>query len=198
MLWPPVGSLFNRSNDPNAFCPDSEVLPLTEEKSVVTDHIDALVADGATLTTVGLVWGWRTISPRWQSAWGLDNRPVDYGDDVVKKAIVFMTDGITVIHSGNRYYNAYGFTEDRRLGTRSSARARTEADNRLLESCNLAKEEGIEVFTVMYALDNAAIEQLYRACASSSDHFFDAPNGPQLEAAFEDIAGRLAALHLSE
>lgn len=198
MLWPPVGSLFNASNDPNAFCPDSEVLPLTEEKSVVADHIDAMVADGATLTTVGFVWGWRTISPQWQSAWDLDDRPVNYNDEAIKKAIVFMTDGITVIHSDDRYYNAYGFTEDGRLGTTSASGATSEADDRLLESCTLAKEQGIEVFTVMYALDNATIEQLYRACASSSDHFFDAPNGPQLEAAFENIAGRLVALHLSE
>lgn len=198
MLWPPVNSYFNPTNDPNLYCPDSVILPLTEEKSVIADHIDDLVADGATLTTVGFVWGWRSISPRWRTAWGLPEGPVDYEDSAIKKAIVFMTDGITVIHSGQRFYNAYGFTNDGRLGTRSPWRARREADDRLLESCTLAKEQGIEVFTVMYDLNNAFIEQLYRACASSPDHFFDAPNGSQLEAAFEDIAGRLVALHLSE
>jgi Flp pilus assembly protein TadG len=198
MLWPPVNSLFNYYNDPNAYCPDAEVLPLTEEKSTIVDHIDGLSARGATLTTVGFVWGWRTISPHWGSSWGLSESPVNYGDKAIKKAIVFMTDGITVIHSGNRYYNAYGFTEEGRLGTTGPGLATIEANDRLLESCSLAKEEGVEVFTVMYDLNNAAIEQLYRACASSTTHFFDAPDGPRLEAAFENIAGRLVALHLSE
>lgn len=197
MLWPPVGSMFNPDNDPNAFCPDAEILPLEDQKSVIADHIEDMEATGATLTTVGFVWGWRTISPRWRDAWGLEGQPVDYGSSTTKKAIVFMTDGITVIHRGRRYYNAYGFTRDRRLGTRSASRAQEEADDRLLESCTLAKEEGVEVFTVMYALDNATIEQLYRACASSPAHFFDVPNGPQLKTAFEDIAGRLVGLHIS-
>lgn len=197
-LWPPVNSYFNPTNDPNHRCPDSEVLPLMQEKSVIVGHIKNLVAEGATLTTVGFVWGWRTISPRWRTAWDLEEGPVDYDDTAIKKAIVFMTDGVTVIHSGDRFYNAYGFTKDKRLGSASASKSRKEADDRLLESCNLAKQQGIEVFTVMYDLNDAYIEQLYRACATSTAHFFDAPNGPKLKTAFEDIAGRLVALHLSE
>jgi len=198
MLWPPVDSFFNPSNDPNLFCPDNEVLPLTKNRTTIADHVEALSAEGATLTTVGFVWGWRTISPLWGSAWGLDEGPVDYGDKAIKKAIVFMTDGITVIHPEDKYYNAYGFTEDGRLGTTAADVATQEADDRLLESCELAKEEGVEIFTVMYALNDPTIEQLYRDCASSSAHFFDVPDSTRLEGAFGSIAGRLVGLHLSQ
>ena len=198
LLWPPVNSYFNPSNDPNAYCPDPEVLPLTESKSEVADHIDTLAPLGATLNTAGFVWGWRSISPRWRSAWNLGDRPLDYDEPGASKAIVFMTDGKTTFYPGRSYYGAYGFTNERRLGTSSPGRAVQEADKRLLESCALARAEGIQVFTVMYALNDASVEQLYRNCASSEGHFFDAPNGGTLEAAFRNIAGQLSSLRLSQ
>lgn len=197
MLWPPVGSYFNTSNDPNAFCPDSEVLPLTEKKSDVLDHIDALTADGATVSLPGFVWGWRTLSPRWRASWDLDDKPVDYGDQAIKKVIVFMTDGVTVIHPDDRWFNAYGFTQDGRLGTIDDEQAEVEVDDRLRESCRLAKEEGIQIYTVMYALSDPYVEDLFRDCASSRSHFFAAPDGDKLDAAFKSIAGKLVSLRLS-
>ncbi len=198
MLWPPVGSYFNTGNDPNAFCPDSEILPLTKQKQTIADHIAALTADGATVPLPGFVWGWRTISPNWRTAWNLDQGPVDYDDPAIKKAIVFMTDGVTVMHPGNDWFNAYGFTEDGRLGTTDPALAKQEVDDRLLESCALAKAEGIEIYAVMYALSDSYVENLFRACASSSAHFFDAPDADVLDAAFKSIAGRLVSLRISE
>jgi len=196
LLWPAVNSPFNSSNDPNAFCPDGEILPLTAEKSVVSDHIDDLTAFGFTMTNVGFTWGWRTISPLWSGEWGASAAPVDYDDPVIKKAIIFMTDGIAD-WSGN-YYTAYGFLNDGELGTTNETLAEAEVNDRLLESCELAKAEGIEVYTVMFALDNPAIEDDYRACATSDDHFFDAPDGAELDAAFREIAGQLTSLRLTQ
>jgi hypothetical protein len=67
LLWPAdPDNAYNPDGDPNAFCPKSEVLPLTAEKSVIEAHINGLEADGFTMTNVGFTWGWRTISPRWQ------------------------------------------------------------------------------------------------------------------------------------
>lgn len=198
LLWPPVNSLFNPTNDPNAYCPDADILPLTREKSLIVDHIDGLAPLGATLNNAGFVWGWRSISPRWQGAWNLGNRPLDYDEPALTKAIVFMTDGETTFYSGDQYYGAYGFTEEGRLGTTNTAAEVQEANNRLLESCALAKAEGIQIFTIMYALNNATVEQLYRSCANTEDHFFDAPDGNSLTAAFRDIAGQLSSLRLSQ
>ncbi len=196
LLWPALNSRYNRSNDPNAFCPDSEVLPLTAEKSTVADHIDDLSASGFTMTNVGFTWGWRTVSPRWRGAWGSAQAPVEYDDPKINKAIIFMTDGIA--DWSRDYYTAYGFLRDGRLGSKNERRAESEVNDRLLESCEAAKAEGIEVYTVMFALNNAAIERDYRACASSDDHFFDAPDGDELDAAFRDIAGQLTSLRLTQ
>jgi Flp pilus assembly protein TadG len=197
LLWPAESNNpFNPSNDPNAFCPDSEVLPLTAEKSTVAAHIDGLEASGFTMTNVGFAWGWRTLSPRWRGEWGAVSAPVDYDHPTIKKAIIFMTDGVADWSS--RYYTAYGFLHEGRLGTKNEKKAEAEVNNRLLESCELAKEAGVEVYTVMFALNDPKIEQDYRACASSSEHFFDAPDGARLEEAFRDIAGRLTALRLTQ
>lgn len=196
-LWPiGEGTGFNPSENPNAFCPDSEVLPLTAEKSVISDHIDGLEAEGFTMTNVGFTWGWRTISPEWQGEWGSTEFPVANDHPTIKKAIIFMTDGVADWAPG--YYTSYGFLDERRLGTGSERRAESEVNDRLLASCELAKEQGIEVYTVMFALNNATIERDYRACASSNEHFFDAPNGDALDAAFRDIAGQLTSLRLTQ
>ncbi len=204
-LWPVIEddpstrrneTRFNPSNDPNAFCPDSEILPLTAERSVIGEHINDLTAFGFTMTNVGFTWGWRAISPRWQGEWDDEQMPVAYDHPTIQKAIIFMTDGIA--DWDDSYYTPYGFLQDQRLGTSNERRAEAEVNNRLLESCELAKAEGVEVYTVMFALDNPTIEQNYRACATSEDHFFDAPNGEQLEAAFREIAGQLTSLRLTQ
>ena len=107
-----------------------------------------------------------------------------------------MTDGRADWAPG--YYTSYGFLDDERLGTTNETLAEAEVNDRLLESCELAKAEGIEVYTVMFALDDATIEADYRACASSDEHFFDAPDGDELDQAFRDIAGRLTSLRLTQ
>lgn len=195
LLWPAVSSPYNSSNDPNAYCPDSEVLPLTAEKSVISGHIDDLTAKGFTMTNVGFTWGWRTVSPRWQGEWGAADTPVAYDHSTIKKAIIFMTDGIA--DWSDNYYTAYGFLSDGTLGTTNETLAEAEVNDRLLETCELAKAEGIEVYTVMFALNNPTIESDYRACASSDDHFFDAPDGDELDAAFREIAGQLTSLRIT-
>jgi len=196
-LWPAgEGTGFNPSSDPNAFCPESEVLPLTAERAVISGHIDDLEAEGFTMTNVGFTWGWRSISPLWQGEWDSAEAPVDYDHPNISKAIIFMTDGRADWAPG--YYTSYGFLADDRLGTTNETIAESEVNDRLLESCELAKEQGIEVYTVMFDLDDPVIEADYRSCASSNEHFFDAPDGTALEAAFKNIAGQLTSLRLTQ
>lgn len=182
--------------NPNTLCTQNEVLPLTAEKSVIAGHVDGLVAAGGTITNIGLSWGWRTISPRWRGEWGSTEAPVDYDHPTIKKAVIFMTDGETALDFVD--YSAYGELSDQRLGTSNEDAAEQEIDDRMLESCELVKQEGIEVYTIMFALNNAQVEQNFRACATSEEHFFDAPDGEELEAAFQEIAGQLTSLRLTQ
>jgi hypothetical protein len=188
----------NPSDGINSRCPESEILPLTSNRATLQDHIDDLEADYGTMTNVGLTWGWRTISENWQGKWDGDVEPADYDDADTVKAIVFMTDGVA--DWGPGWYSAYGHLAEGRLGTTNETQAEQEIDDRLLQSCTVAKADGIEIYTVMFALDSAppSVEATYRACATSDAHFFDAATGTELEAAFSQIAGRLTSLRLTQ
>jgi hypothetical protein len=192
--WPPVTG----SNGPNKGCPDTEVLPLTGERSTVDARIDALDAAGGsgTLTGVGLIWGWRAISPRWRAAWGDPSLPLDYDEPKMRKAVVFLTDGLTNFPTSD--YNAYGFLSEGRLGTTSKSAADTELEKRLAGMCTAMKNEGIEVFTIMFQLSDADLENLYRNCASSSSNFFNSPTNEALAQAFRAIGGRLTELRIAQ
>ena len=78
---------------PNRYCP-VELLPLTSDKSDIEDKIDEMYSDGNTHINVGLVWGWRVLSPTAPFTEGHA-----YDDEDYNKAIVLMTDGENVMSS---------------------------------------------------------------------------------------------------
>ncbi len=194
--WPPIIDAAHEG--PNAWCPVNAVTPLTGNRTLLDNQIDALVADGATIPNVGLVWGWRSISPRWRGEWvGVDaSLPLDADTPDLTKAVVFMTDGATDWWWSD--YTPYGFLDDARLGTTNEALVEAEIDNRVRTICENIKAEGVELYTIMFDLSSTYIEDMYRTCASSSDHFFDASNGAELEEAFKRIGRRLTALRLKQ
>jgi hypothetical protein len=194
--WPPV--VFDHSG-PNWFCPVNEITSLTDQRSTIDDAIEALDArsGGGTQTSTGLVWAWRTISPRWQGLWHgptPNDLPLDYGEPNMTKAIVFMTDGIADIGWERM---AYGFLSDGNLGTTSESAAEAEVNSRLTTICNAIKAEGVLVFSVMFAVTDPTIETTYRNCASEPAYFFNSPTGDELDDAFRQIGRRLASLRLA-
>ncbi|MGI9491839.1 MAG: TadE/TadG family type IV pilus assembly protein, partial [Geminicoccaceae bacterium] len=161
--------------------------------------IDALDArsGGGTQTSVGMVWGWRTISPSWRGRWHGPtpaDLPLDYDEPNMTKAIVFMTDGIADMGWEK---TAYGFLSEGRLGTTNEAVAEAEINNRLSAICEAVKNEGILVFSVMFAVTNPSIETTYQNCASEPNYFFNSPTGDELEAAFRQIGRKLASLRIT-
>lgn len=186
--------------DPNIVCPVNEVISLTDQRSTIADGIEALEArsGGGTQTSTGLVWGWRTLSPRWRGYWGSPTpteMPLDYEEPDLIKAIVFMTDGIADI---GWELMAYGFLDESELGTTNENLAEAEVNTRLSTICEAIKEEGIRIFTVMFAVTNPTIETTYRDCASEPEYFFNSATGDELENAFSSIGRQLASLRLSE
>lgn len=195
--WPPVA--FN-VRGPNWFCPVNEVTPLTDLRATIEAGINALDArsGGGTQTSQGLVWGWRTLSPRWRGLWHgptPNSMPLDYSEPNLTKAVVFMTDGIADI---GWELMAYGFLNQGNLGTTNESVAEAEVNNRLGTICQSMKDEGIQIFSVMFAVTDPSIETTYRDCASKPEYFFNSPTGDELETAFEQIGRRLASLRLAQ
>ncbi|MEZ5932287.1 MAG: pilus assembly protein TadG-related protein [Alphaproteobacteria bacterium] len=194
--WPPV--TFDASG-PNWFCPVNVITSLTDQRATIEAGINALDArsGGGTQTSQGLVWGWRTLSPRWKGLWHgptPNSMPQDYDEPDLVKAVVFMTDGIADI---GWELMAYGFLSQGKLGTTNEALAEAEVNTRLTTVCEAMKAEGILIFSVMFAVTDSTIETTYRNCASRPDYFFNSPTGDELETAFEQIGRRLASLRVA-
>ncbi|MGI9433614.1 MAG: pilus assembly protein TadG-related protein [Geminicoccaceae bacterium] len=194
--WPPVAF---QIGGPNRYCPINEITSLTEQRSAIETGINALDArsGGGTQTSVGLAWGWRAISPRWRNEWHgptPNDRPKDYDEPNLIKAVVFMTDGIADI---GWELMAHGFLSDGNLGTTNEAAAEAEINTRLTTICNAMKAEGIQIFSVMFAVTDPTIEATYRDCASNPDFFFNSPTGDELDDAFAQIGRRLASLRIA-
>ena len=204
-LWPSSqygfwASYFFGPYDPNQVCPTNEVIPLTDQRDTIEAGIRALDAQsgGGTQTSQGLVWGWRTISPQWQGRWKgatPNSMPLDSDEPNLIKAIVFMTDGIADI---GWELMAYGFLSEGRLGTTNEAAAEGEINSRLSTICQAIKDQGIQIFSVMFAVTDPTIESTYRDCASDPSSFFNSPTGDELESAFEAIGRKLASLRIAQ
>lgn len=218
---------FNNSigRGPNSGCP-SQILPLTAEKTTVMASLDAMRPwySGGTMGNVGMVWGWRAISPRWRGHWkDSDNTlPLDYDEPLVDKVVIMMTDGENTIFSHGSQsifdYNSYSRHEkspywrngpadynasstdsytnrDGRLRYTSTSYYRNYVDDKFAAICENMKTAGVTIYTIKFKAGN---ESLYRNCATSDAHFYNSPTTEALEDAFKSIGQELSNLRVAE
>ena len=105
--WDPDGSLADLSEEngaqnegtgPNLGCGPA-ITSLTAEKTTVQDAIDEMLPwhRGGTMANLGLAWGWRVLSPKWQALWGGDTPeelPLAYEAPSMEKVVILLTDGV--------------------------------------------------------------------------------------------------------
>ena len=74
---------------------------MTANATTVTNAINAMTAQGNTHIDLGLAWGWRMLSPRWQGLWGgemnTNSLPLAYNTKGMNKAVVLLTDGFNTV-----------------------------------------------------------------------------------------------------
>lgn len=177
-LWDPFYNSYYYWNRTYG-CPDDAILPLTASKSAVTGAINGLDAYGNTRTDIGIVWGWRVLSPKWRGLWGDANLPLDYDEELMDKALIIMTDGEnTPWLSGDSI-------------------SVNDTNSRLLEVCTAMKAEGITVFTITFQAP-PTLDPVFSACASGAGNHFTSPTEEDLNAAFQQIATQLSNLRITE
>ena len=174
----------NSASNGRYVCPAASLMPLTNDKTCLTNTVNGYVANGATAGHIGLAFGWNTISPNWSSIFTGSNAPSAYGNPNVTKVVLLMTDG-----DFNTSYTA---------GT-GSAEQTAESNTRTTALCNAMKDpaRNIQIYTVAFQAPPAA-EALLRNCASSTSHYFDANDNAQLKAAFKEIAKRLQQIRIQQ
>ncbi|SMF12675.1 Flp pilus assembly protein TadG [Tistlia consotensis] len=199
----------NNGLGPNLGCGPA-ITPLTGDRSVADAAIDAMGAwhRGGTTTNLGVVWGWRVLSPRWRGLWNTDpTLPLDYDAPLMDKAVVILTDGDNNLYngmapSGDTDYTGYQRLSAGRLGTTNRDTARQRLNDRMVETCNAMKQQGIIIYTVTFQVANNssgdAIRQVFRSCATSPGNYFDSYDGSDLSTAFRTIATQLANLRIAQ
>jgi Flp pilus assembly protein TadG len=195
------------SRGPNKGCSIQPLMRLTTNFDNVRDGIRNMTASGNTNIPIGLMWGWNTLSPRAPFADG-----VAYLTDKHKKIVVLMTDGDNTLSNvdtpnGSDYAGAAYVRQRRIIGANGVAinegdsnAARTAGlDHRLALLCaNMkAPSSDIEIYTIRVEVSGGSSTVL-RNCATTADHYYDVSDASQLTTVFQNIAGQIAALHLSK
>ncbi len=169
---------------PNYICPRTPITPLSTSPSQQKAAIDTMVAAGHTYGNFGMVWGGRVLSEDFPFEEG---RP--WNNPYWRKAIVMMTDGVNTMHP---YYSAYGRTQDHNLDP-------GDLNDRFAEVCDDLKEKGAIIYTVtFYSNVDDNTKDFYRECATSEDHYHDAPGQQDLINVFEVISRELSQLHITD
>jgi hypothetical protein len=149
------------------------MMPLTDVKddtgwTNLNQKIDDMQASGNTNVTIGLAWGWHSLTP---------NLPLTEGSDPAPdkdKVIVLLTDGTN--------------TQNRWSSTESHIDARTSL------ACTNVKAANIKIYTVRVIDGNAT---LLRNCATRPSMYYDVSQADQLNSVFTSIAQNLANLRVS-
>lgn len=186
---------------PNFACPD-RLLRLTTSKADVINKINSLNywSSGGTISSEGLMWGWRTVSPNGPFAQG-----AAYGSS--KKFIVLMTDGVNSLVDNRPSgrvellsdYTAYNFLVYGRMGTSQNfGLAEQFLNDRMLTACTNAKAKGISIFTILFRETNATIVDLLKNCATSPSQALRASDSASLQAAFSNVAAQVNSLRLTK
>lgn len=169
---------------PNYICPQSHITPLSSNQSLLLDRIDEMQASGHTLGNVGMVWGWRVISPDFPFEEG-----ASYTDEAWRKVVIMMTDGQNTMHPR---YSAYRRTYDHNIDA-------GDLNDKLETTCESMKDEGIIIYTITFTSSiNDTTKDYYRNCATDSTKYHDAPGQDDLVEAFEAISRELSNLYIRE
>jgi len=189
----------NNGRGPNLGCGPA-ITPLQPSRATVLAAINEMQPwfRGGTMTNVGLAWGWRVLSPRWRGLWPgtPPDRPGDYGDGLVDKVAVILTDGENQFFNDD--YTSWGRRSWGRIGATGSSAANDRLDTRMAEICTAMKQEGIILYTITFRVSDSGTRSLFAGCASSPAHYFDSPSNEQLREAFRQIAGSLSNLRLAQ
>ena len=217
----------NDATGPNIGCGPA-ITPLTNQRDVAMAAIDEMLAwaRGGTTSNLGVVWGWRTISPRWRGLWpglggawpgphGAMDMPLDHGEPLMSKAVVLLTDGNNQFYDWPGFYplpeyvgpptgngpsgsdhTAYGRLKDWQPGY-TALQGQRALDAKLKRVCTAMRAEGIEVFTITFGDGlNAETQAVYKSCAGDPGRYYHAPSGAELAIAFRSIGQQLSNLRI--
>jgi Flp pilus assembly protein TadG len=198
---------WDKFSGPNQGCP-VPILPLQDAttsagQTAVQNTVNAMWPRdaGGTQVAIGMIWGWRVLSPNGPFA-ANNGHPLSYANQATlawKKAVILMTDGTEEWPQTNQdtglSYLADGKIGTTNFGTVSSSPG--PLDTRLQTVCNNMKASGnFVIYTIGLGSDGASNTEL-RNCATPDGGFYPATPS-NLTTVFQSIANSLLTLRLSQ
>jgi len=183
----------------------NSIQPLSTDTTMLKRRIDKLVSGGSTAGHLGTAWAWYLLSPNWntvlQAAFPTSYAAGPYSDlttlnskgqPKLRKIAVLMTDGD---------YNINYCKGTEALNSNQTPQIKCNSENGLSQAqatslCTAIKNAKIEVYTVGFEV-SAAAKAFLTSCATDASHYYDATTDVALQAAFRDIALKIATLRLT-
>lgn len=160
--------------DAASYCPESSLLPLTDDLTAFDAAIDSLTAGGLTAGHLGVAWSWYLVAPDWDDIWPAASAPLAYTEPHSVKAVVLMTDG----QFNTSYASGMG-----------------DSNTQAKAMCEEMRDEGVRIYAVAFQAPTSAKDTL-KDCTGDDSRFFDAASGSELLAAYDAIASQLSQLTL--
>jgi Flp pilus assembly protein TadG len=167
----------NENNTFNNQCSLRPIVPFSTNWTMLKNEIDAMVAGGATNTTIGFVWGWQMLT----NGAILSNAAAP-DPKSLEKVMVYLTDGLNTYDRGG-------------IGTCNGSSACPRVDVRSELVCAGIRNAGITVYTVRLIEGNAT---LLRNCATNPSMYYSVSTASELTNVFKSIAQALSNLRLSK
>ena len=162
-----------------ASCLSGTVLPLTSNWGTLKDHVDDMVANGATNQGIGVAHGFQML-----------NASSPYAQPTFKegtsKVMILFSDGL---NTQNRWWG------------NGSSEGTTETgwiDDRMNMTCTAAKNAGIVIYSIYVHIGSNGSSDALEDCASSPDKYYDLTSASQIKDAFKDIAQKITNLRVSQ
>ena len=181
------------------------------DPAALSTFIDDIRMHDGTGTFYAMKWAVALLNPTSQAAFdhlransqipaGVTNRPAAWTAPDTTKYIVLMTDGQITdqFRPVHKLDPIHGIEEFDDQPSANSYRSDTRSTNlsRFYAQCNLAKQNGVIVYTIAFDAPSGASNEM-RNCASSANHFFRVDNGG-LDNAFTAIASQINELRLTQ
>jgi len=182
---------------PGRGCDVQPLTPLSNDYRGLINKVKALRASGTTNILGGVTWGNKVLSPAAPFTEGKDPKK-----QPVQKVMVVLTDGSNVMGVNRTTfgssYSSLGYLSDGRLGISSGTDSQTNhaMNVKTLEACTAAKNAGMTVYTIRLEEPDAKTGMMLKDCATSPDHFFDAPSRSQLDDIFSEIRDRVMLVRI--
>ncbi len=157
--------------DQYSSCPLA-MMGLSDDWTALGDEIDNMYATGNTNQTIGLAWGWQTMT---------DGDPMNSGTlpENTQRFIILLSDGLN--------------TQNRWTTSQSSIDAREE------KACDNAKAAGITIYTVFVDLNGTSGNSApLQYCATDSSKYFDLTTSGQIVTAFNTIGEQITNLRVAK